>query len=132
VHLVVVVVGTDRVVVVVVVVVGFGCWVVVVVLVVDDLVVVEDFVVLVEVDEGGAWDEVASATVWAWTGGGACERGVPSVATCSSRTGGWPSGRCWLVTPAAKIATTAAPRNAPTAMRNGAPCWSSTTLVVSA
>ncbi len=128
-HLVVVVVGTDLVVVVVVVVVVFGGWVVVVVLV-DDLVVVEDFVAEVDVDEEGAW-EVAPATVWAWTGGGACERGVPSVATCSSRTGGWPSGRCRPVTPAVKIAITAAPRNAPTAMRNGAPCWSSTPLAVS-
>ncbi|GAB3913900.1 hypothetical protein GCM10029964_124270 [Kibdelosporangium lantanae] len=50
---------------------------------------------------------------------------VPSVATCSSRTGGWSGspGRC---APAANKATAAAPRNAPTAIRNGAPRWSST------
>lgn len=50
---------------------------------------------------------------------------VPSVATCSSRTGGWPGGTGrW--TPAPNKATAAAPRNAPTANRNGAPRWSST------
>lgn len=50
---------------------------------------------------------------------------VPSVATCSSRTGGWPGGTGrW--TPALNKATAAAPRNAPTANRNGAPRWSST------
>ena len=51
---------------------------------------------------------------------GAEDWGVPSVATCSSRTGGWTSGR-WLATPTPNNAATAAPRNAPTASRNGAP-----------
>jgi hypothetical protein len=50
---------------------------------------------------------------------------VPSVATCSSRTGGW-SGGGGRWTPVANKATAAAPRNAPTAIRNGAPRWSST------
>ncbi|WP_173125438.1 hypothetical protein [Kibdelosporangium persicum] len=50
---------------------------------------------------------------------------VPCVATCSSCTGArspvWP-----LVTPTANKAAAAAPRNAPTATRNGAPLLSGT------
>lgn len=50
---------------------------------------------------------------------------VPSVATCSSRTGGC-SGSLDRLTPAPNRATTVAPRQAPTANRNGTPRWSST------
>lgn len=53
-------------------------------------------------------------------GGGVAEEVVPSVATCSSRTGGRSTVRL-LVTPTPNNAATVAPRNAPTASRNGAP-----------
>jgi hypothetical protein len=53
-------------------------------------------------------------------GGGVAEEVVPSVATCSNRTGGRSTLRL-LVTPTPNNAATAAPTNAPTASRNGAP-----------
>jgi hypothetical protein len=48
---------------------------------------------------------------------------VPSVATCSRRTAGRSpvTGRDLLLSPTPNNAATAAPRNAPTASRNGAP-----------
>jgi hypothetical protein len=123
-----VVVGTDRVVVVVVVVV------VLVVVVVVVLLSVDDFVVVVVVFDDGVVEDGDDALVPAWLalcgwlGTCAVARGVPSVATCSSRTGGNSAG-CFVVMPAVNNATAVAPRNAPTANRNGAPCWSSTRYV---
>jgi hypothetical protein len=55
----------------------------------------------------------------------AADEVVPFVATCSSCTGGRSPVRP-LVTPTANKAAAAAPRNAPTAIRNGAPLLSST------
>ncbi|MCE7004997.1 hypothetical protein LWC34_19510 [Kibdelosporangium philippinense] len=69
-------------------------------------------------------DEVWSVICVALTGGGTDEV-VPSVATCSSRTGTGLSVRL-LVAPTANKAAAAAPRNAPTTIRNGAPRRSST------
>ncbi|SMC96712.1 hypothetical protein [Kibdelosporangium aridum] len=126
---------------VVVVVGGFGGVVVVVVVVfVTSLVVVTVFggvVVVFELDSDADDEpddeeeeldseltEVSSETCVALAVGGADEV-VPFVATCSSRTGTGLSVRP-LVTPTANKAAAAAPRNAPTAIRNGAPLLSST------
>lgn len=114
--------------------------VVVVVLVTSELVVddwtVDDVVVLLLLDEDEE-DELDDEDLLDSDGGalggvlvcagkaGADDWAVPSVATCSSPTGGLSGGR-GLLTPALNNATAAAPRNAPTAIRNEAPRWSST------
>jgi hypothetical protein len=127
VHFVVVVGGR---VVVVVDVVDLVVVVVVVLLELDDFEVDEVlFDVDVVDDEVDVGSVVLLATVPGWLGGGSEDLVVPSVATCSSRSGGLSVPGRWPDMPTVNNATTVAPRNAPTANRNDAPCWSSTHYV---
>jgi hypothetical protein len=105
-------------------------------LVVDDCTVEEEVVVLLLLDDDvddeldeedllGSDEGVLGGVLVCAGKAGADDWAVPSVATCSSPKGGLSGGR-GLLTPELNNATTAAPRNAPTATRNEAPRWSST------
>jgi hypothetical protein len=83
-----------------------------------------------ELEELDDTPDGGGASLWGVVASGTADEVVPSVATCSNRTGACSGGRL-LVMPKPNNDATAAPRNAPTARRNGAPRWSSTPLPLS-